>query len=435
MPAEDVFRAPFPSAVRWDFRAQNTFFVCCVLFLGIELYYFLLLYRLYFAGLIGILAYLAYVSRSSGYRVAYTYPVILVACYGYLLLSTLWSPLESVGLYKISVESVYFLFALIPTLERVCGSDLKFRMLQSGSLAFCMAAIAAYVTVGNVVDPAKPSIRTLIGAAFLASIPAHVYLVSRRKSLLSFAALVAIGAIALGLENRTLLLFGPPVFLAAVFIAVRERLSDGRRFRQTLGIAIIVVPLLALLAGELYFSGVYSRLRTDTSLNVSREVLQEQFSEHSAGDLERRIYTFVSIGMFVDHPVWGAGYGSSPYYVHRVSQFTTVAHGLPFMLLAETGVIGTALFSIAIFWSFRGYAQKLRVTDDRDGKLRVRMELLSLCALLLVGLSHQIYDDIYFYMFLGTGLFYRFHFVSPRPVRVVNLDRDDPRARLAVSGL
>jgi hypothetical protein len=105
------------------------------------------------------------------------------------------------------------------------------------------------------------------------------------------------------------------------------------------------------------------------------------------------------------------------------------------MLLAETGVIGTALFSIAIFWSFRGYAQKLRVTDDRDGKLRVRMELLSLCALLLVGLSHQIYDDIYFYMFLGTGLFYRFHFVSPRPVRVVNLDRDDPRARLAVSGL
>jgi hypothetical protein len=407
MTSAGVGGSAIPFFERRDAKTQNTLFVGLLLFAAINLYYFLHLYRLYFIPLIAILFYLAYAGRASRLRVLHPYPAILILCYLYLLIAISWSPERSEGLYKISIETVYFSFALLPTLGRVCTDDMKFRVLQAASLAYCGIALYNFLTIGSVIDPAFLVIRSAFGAVFLASVPAHVYLYSKRNSRLSLATLIAIGAIAMTLGNRTLLLGGPPVFLASVLVVARERLVSSKGLRQRLGMALLIVPVLAFVAGEVYLSDVYSRIRNQTSFNIGAEVLKEQFSAQTSEDIERRIYTFVSIEMFLDHPVFGAGYASSPYYVHRVSQYQTVAHGLPFMLLAETGLAGAALFSLAIYWSLRGYWLKLRASTGADERSKIWMELLTLFAILIVGFSHQIYDDVYFYIFLGTGLYYR----------------------------
>jgi hypothetical protein len=392
-----------------DLRTQNTLFVCVLLFAGIVLFYFYFLFRLYYGALILILVYLAYVTHASKLRRVYSYAAIVAACYLYLAISISWSPQLSVSFYRISVDLVYFLFVLFPIFEGYCSKDIKFRMLQTASLAACCTACVAFLTLGEFVDPEKGSIRSTYGSIFLASIPAHVYLYSKRKSVLSLALLIAILVLAFNLGNRTLLIFGPPMLLVSVFLVLREEIQHSRNLRYVLGAAILALPIVIYGGSQLDLSKAYYRVTHATSLEVGRQVLKEQMAVDNPEDIERRIYTYVAISTFLARPITGGGYGSSSYYVRRVSNFETPAHGLPFMLLGEAGLIGTILFGTAIYLSFHGYKLKMG-REKRDGNnIAVWFELLTFICILLVGASHQVYEDIYFYMFLGTGLLYKYH--------------------------
>lgn len=389
-------------------RTQNSILIGALLLAGILLYYFGHLYKLYFIPLVVILLFLGYLNWLERQRISWSYCAILLAGYGWLLIAISWSPDKSEGLYRITIEAVYFLFALFPVLAKnFCVDDIKLRLLQGAALACCATALTAFVFLGKVLDPSAPTIRTTYGTIFLTALPALVYLYSRRKSLLSLFLLVAIGAISLVLGSRTLLLFGPFIFSAAVVVVARERIFAKGMMRQRIGAAILLVPLIAVTAGEVVSSNAYSRLRNQTSTNIGQTVLREQFDSQHAEDIERRILTFVSINMFLQNPIFGAGYGSTSYYVQRVSRFKTGAHGLFLMLPAETGLIGVSIYSLMILRSLNGFRLKLRSEPDPDGRYMVWIELLTFVAILLVGLSSQIYNDFYFYMFLGTGLHYR----------------------------
>jgi hypothetical protein len=265
---------------------------------------------------------------------------------------------------------------------------------------------------------------------FLASIPAHVYLASQRRSALSVAILIAIFIIALDLGNRTLLIFGPPIMLASLILAAREQIRTSRSLQYLVGGAILALPFIIAAVSQLDLGRAYDRVINATSFEIGREVLREQLRPETQTDRERLIYTYVSITTFLAHPLFGGGYGSSPYFVQQVSNFETPAHGLPFMLLGETGLVGTLLFSMAIYLSLQGYWLKLKSSRFAPENGKVWFELLTLLGILLIGLAHQIYEDIFFFIFLGTGLYYRAlcrgsggsavrlpQFSSPVPVR------------------
>jgi hypothetical protein len=388
-----------------DIRAQNTLVVCLLLFGGIVLFYVSYLFRFYYGAVILILAYLAYTTAGSK-SPPYSYASIVTACFSYLALSIAWSPIQSESVYRTSVDFIYFLFVLVPILAAYCTEDVKFRMLQAASVAHCCTAIVALLTLGDFVDPTRGPIRTTYGVIFLASIPSHVYLISRHKSALSVAALVAIFVIGLQLGNRTLLIFGPPMLLASIVVAARQQIRTSRSLQYLLGGAILALPFVAIAASQLDLGRAYQRVTNATSFEVGREVLREQLDPGSRADRERLISTYVSITTFLAHPLIGGGYGSSPYFVRQVSTFETPAHGLPFMLLGETGLVGTLLFSTAIYLALRGYWRRLRRYPPPDERSRVWFELLTLSGVLLIGVAHQIYEDIYFFIFLGTGLYY-----------------------------
>jgi len=408
-----------------DARSQNTLLLSSMLFAGALIFFFTDLYKFYYGALALIVAYLAYVSSPSRTRIALSYPFpILVLC-AYWCVSLLWSADAAFGGFQLEVGTAFFLFAWFPTLSRSCTDDFKFRLIQAAAAAYAVAEIVNYAATGTTVNALDIRFRAAVGEAFLTAIPSLVYSYSVRRSTLALLLLIVIGAIALVLGSRSLLVWGPPVFLAAITVAARGSKASLQRLRRRLGIGLLVVPLIAVAAVQIYFSDAYSRIRNETSTRIGREVLMEQFTSQNPEDIERRINTFVSLQMFVDHPMFGAGFGSTAVYVHRVSRFKTVAHGLPLMLLAETGIVGTAIFSAVLLLSLRGYRLRFRGSRDEHERKKVLFEVLTLGAILLAGLTTQVYFNAYLYIFLGTGLYYRQQF---RAAAISSLAVPSPRS-------
>jgi len=389
-------------------RQVNSFLLCMIAASGTMLYYFLFQYRFYEGGisLIFVVAYL--LAKTQSFPVSIS--PMLAFC-GFMLLSTTWAPNPADGQAAFVNIVPFILFSLAaPLLLRTGSPGVELRIAQAIAIAYLFISLAAFAQVGSFVDESKGSIRTIIGNTFLISIPAYVYYVVDRRSAASLILLLATVVVGVLSESRTFTLFAVPVGLAC-FVLYRLRPGNRAATRRT--------AVVALAAAIVAFGG-YKAAQTGTgdsrlgsagtSFSINQQVLDEIKNPKLAdADIERRLSLFMALTSFVNSPATGGGFFSTGYYVEQVSKFKTSAHGWPSTLLGEMGIIGTALFGWLVVTALNGFRRALRAVGA-SGRPLIYAQLMSFIAVLISGMFHQAYQDVFFYLFAGFGLYYHRRF-------------------------
>ena len=170
------------------------------------------------------------------------------------------------------------------------------------------------------------------------------------------------------------------IIAAIITILIREQGSFSKKFQRFLtgGLAILILTYVASLIFPSLFL-VLERFSSNENLLTSREYLWQ--------------YAFE---VFKEHPFLGAGWGSYSnnidIVINTVSVNSIYAHNIYLQLLAETGIIGTSIFIIALIKSLTSIIKINRVelcADSISSTYSLCMQLF----FLIYGLSgNPLYD-------------------------------------------
>lgn len=380
------------------------FFCSLFLLFGTISYYIVFEYKLYYIALIAILI-LVILNRKG--RFSNLKSVIPLVIFGiYQSASSLWSPIVSEGINQSALDSVFFLFSILPFAYPVLEREhLSLSLVKWYGIAMLFCLFYSEVTIGSLIDIDKGAFRSIFAASLLVALPSLTGDACLKKSKISLFILITTVVIGFLIESRVFTLFSLPIVLVSL-------LTCYAKDRKILfGVLPALASIAAILFIILYFTGSlnsivkYDRLgENHTSFSLGDTVFREANSHNgNYVDIERRLVTQVSIDSFMHSPVVGAGYMSTSYYVGEFTSYNTSSHGLLTGLLAETGIVGTSLFLCICILATRGYLARARSCFPEE-KRWIYLELLTFVAALTAGLFHQANHDFYLYLMIGGGL-------------------------------
>ncbi|MGH7015368.1 MAG: methyltransferase domain-containing protein, partial [Stellaceae bacterium] len=196
---------------------------------------------------------------------------------------------------------------------------------------------------------------------------------------------------------------------------------------------LLVLPLIGAVAGVLAIfligqlvpaavggsHGLITRY-FDTNINVLTNGDPGQ-----GWDTERWTSLVGGARMFLAHPIFGAGLGAFVLSFAREHGTFTIIHSTPLWLLAETGLVGFAVFAAAYLYVLRREIRgSIENSTDAAG-------ILLVLSLLAFGLMAQVHDLMYqrvFWLLVGAALF-----SGPRPQPQVDVSTRQSRAGAELS--
>ncbi len=189
------------------------------------------------------------------------------------------------------------------------------------------------------------------------------------------------------------------VFVLATLLAWADQLGRGptlsRTRRRRLAIAATVIAVAGGCAGALVATKGHPFAFISRQWNGFVHASTETVSTSNFGVVGSGRYDFwrVAIDAFLAHPIGGLGQDNfdNYYVVHRrINQEPAWTHSLEMRLLAHTGIVGFALFSVFIAVAVVAALRARRRTDD-DGDLTAAMAGAALLPL-VVWLIHGSID-------------------------------------------
>lgn len=328
----------------------------------------------------------------------------LAVFYAYLALTALWSYSPSETLY-------YAIADLLQPVAFVMGivwaQNNPPRRLSEYSAMFVFAHVLIAVTLmvasGGFFFDQYGSIRSALGLALVTGLPMLIWRAKLQRTVLR-AALPALAVlIILVLGSRAALVLAGPVLVASFY-----SVSEGRlRFLR----ATARFGVLGLLGVLVIWS--VPGLRHGAQAALSRFGPNElSFAITPGGvaagdiqaDFDRRLQAAVALSSFLDRPLTGGGYMSTlSITTAAYGRVGLSAHGLPFTLLGETGLIGTAIFLWFLLGCYRSVRRRLASSLAGTDASFYRILLVTLGAMLLFGAFHQIHQVPTFFVLLGWG--------------------------------
>lgn len=208
--------------------------------------------------------------------------------------------------------------------------------------------------------------------------------------------------------------------VAASIQKKKEKISSTQKKRLTVLISIlfIVVYLLILAVGLYVFSKVDPRMASLFDFSVGQDnPLLAYFNELSFG--ERIVYWLAGWNVFAEHPILGVGLGNAGFYfpkaitpygwnlieVRNLAYRTSILLNVKSLwarLLAETGLVGFAVFCSWLYSLVKKFVKKSEVKHNMTGVFALS-GVFVLCALLAEGFSIDSFAMPYMWIALGLA--------------------------------
>ncbi len=345
----------------------------------------------------------AIVDRRIPFGPPWTLAAVLVAFIAYLYYSTWWSG----GIYDLALLKNLLLFLLICSL---CKDERDLAWVFGAAAAAGLFQTAlGLVQISQVGGLPKDGVAGVLPnhvqyAMYLAlsAIAMFPFVASRRgwNRVPAAAGLAVMVTMALLSVARGVLVAGAVVAVAAVFLLVRER-------------KWILAWLGGLFAGGFALTLVSGRLGTLLDLPFALGDVQrlDLLMNH------RLPLLWAAWNMFTERPVLGVGYGSFPkvwaQYVPAdfgnvwMKELELATHSTYLQIMAETGLVGIALYVAILFFGMRYSIGASRVFDSEKRTFVFYASVAAFLGILAIA-THGILDntgwhDRVFYIYLGLA--------------------------------
>jgi O-antigen ligase len=322
---------------------------------------------------------------------------------------------------EVSILAVAALTCLrrLPHIRLVVLTLLLYRYIWFGIHGVAIGRVPWHPLFGN-----QDAYGSLMAMGLASSVALAMGATERRfRNAAIFAAVICVGGVVSS--------FARGAFLAGAiglgFIWLR---ATGRRLAYA-GTVVLLVG--ATVTAATIFSSVTAPRGGGATNNSSfwAEIASIQESISNPEDEERREVWRIGWQVFVDNPILGVGTGSwAPYagetyhgnsevmgerFRNRNSIYGRQMHSIYLQLLAEQGLVGTALF----FWIFIDYLMKCRTIRRQSHKedcslvpgFRTRMVVTAFEATLVVslvaGIVYNVLGVWFFALMIAQALFYR----------------------------
>jgi O-antigen ligase len=296
------------------------------------------------------------------------------------------------------------LFALLWLASQMLKSPTRHRTLMwffsigaAVSAAIAMSQAAIQGTFNTSIRAAGLLGTNSSARYFAVAFVLFVYLATSSKGLWRLAA-VAGAAVVVGGEAATLSRSGAALLVLAAALLLWDRLRAGRRKQVFAVVAVMIVAVF--LIPKSYLTVEIPSFGTSFNAQSSDASALIRFKLWTAG-----------YRMWADHPVEGVGIGQfnnelltyAPYDLPAID-YNTGAHNIYVAVLAETGVVGLALFVWLAVACYSAVRRAARSAADEETRQLARTWQIALIVLLLGGLTkHDQYDKL-LWLTLGATL-------------------------------
>ena len=339
--------------------------------------------------------------------------------YAYLALTALWSYSSSGTLYYVLVD---LLQPIAFVLGIVWAQNNPPRRLSAYVAMFVTAhvllALASIASSGGLYFDQYGSIRSAFGLAFATGLPILIWRAKLRPTLPRVLLAVLSTLLILVLGSRAALLLVAPVILGSFYSLSKGRLKFIRATLRLGAVGLLAVIIIWLVPG--FRHGAEAALTRFDPDNLSFAVGlgggDAVLTDEVQADVDRRLQAAVALGSFLDRPFTGGGYMSTLFMTTDMyGRVGLSAHGLPFTLLGETGLVGSAIFVWFLIGCYRSVRRRLASPISPSDASFHRILLVTLAAMLFFGFFHQIHQVPSFFVLLGWG--YAADRPALRPIR------------------
>jgi hypothetical protein len=189
----------------------------------------------------------------------------------------------------------------------------------------------------------------------------------------------------------------PFLFVAAVY----ARAISARQIALAAGVAIIIVGAISII--PFIVVGIKLALNLVAS-GAAWDEIENAFHKLSLYDQSSNAERVKSLkgglALFLKYPVFGAGLGAFMEAQLRETGTALVIHSTPLWLLAETGLVGFAVFAVPVFRIF--WSEGRRPHPDLASKLL----LLIIVAFAVMSSVHEMLYQRTFWLLLGAAMAY-----------------------------
>ena len=312
--------------------------------------------------------------------------------YLYLILSSSWSVIPDEAFRN----AIYTLISVFPAF--IFGFVLKRRYslesIASGVVLFVvlvlLQAIYNYYQYSHFMIIDKAIMRTVVASIVILFTPIVLGIFLIKKNIIYLFGFIILLFLLLSSESRSSVLITIP----AVFIVLYL-------YNRMLAIKSVLVFSGILLAAIFIFNLKLPERFIHTNVNVSASVIDDltnSTSEHA--DIARRLITYVSLQLFKEKPVFGAGYSSVWQTNLKKYGQNFSAHGLVPGTLSEIGILGMSLFLLIIFRVIYIY-RKLIQNNNKSSIFLIKSFFIGFISLCGFGLFHQLLETVYFALIVG----------------------------------
>ncbi len=312
--------------------------------------------------------------------------------YLYLILSSSWSVIPDEAFRN----AIYTLISVLPAF--IFGFVLKRRYslesIASGFVLFVMLvllqAIYNYYHYSHFMIIDKAIMRTVVASIVILFSPIVLGMFLIKKNIIYLSGFIVLLFLLLSSESRSSVLITIP----AVFIVLYL-------YNRMLAIKSVLVFSGIFLAAVFIFNLKLPERFIHTNVNVSASVIDDLTNSTSErADIARRLITYVSLQLFKEKPVLGAGYSSVWQTNLKKYGQNFSAHGLVPGTLSEIGILGMSLFLLIIFrviYIFR----KLIQNNNKSSIFLIKSFFIGFVSLCGFGLFHQLLETVYFALIVG----------------------------------
>jgi len=384
--------------------------VClALLFVGYCASFFLHKYKLYYFGwaICVLITTTMLLTGKLRLRLTLRHIAALALFYAYLALSALWSDSPSETLYYVLADllgPVGFVMGIVWAQNNPPHRLSEY--IEMFVAAHLLIAVALMTSSGGLSFDQYDAIRSALGLATVTGLPILIWRAKMRPSVMRVLWPVVSTILILVLGSRAALILVAPVLVASFY-----SLSEGRlkfiRAALRFG-ALSLLALLVIWSVPGLRRGAYAALGRFGPDNLSFAIApgggDAVPTDQVQVDFDRRLQAAVALGSFLNRPLTGGGYMSTlSITTNTYGRVGVSAHGLPFTLLGETGLLGTAIFLWFLLGCYRSVKRRLAAPLSRTDASFHRILLVSLAAMLAFGFFHQIHQVPSFFVLLGWG--------------------------------
>lgn len=204
-----------------------------------------------------------------------------------------------------------------------------------------------------------------------------------------------------------------PLWFAAAYFSYTRSVWLGLSLGLTIPLILTAGPRLRpLLIGGLAFGALAVGIaKWDKIVGIEREHAAANSRESA---VLRASFAYVSWNMFIDHPLWGVGFGQysrakDPYLQDRSIELELEAirdlihHNLPLSLLTETGLLGLGLYGAMLAaWTIHAW----RLWANRAGPAWVRSQGLFALGMIGIYLPNAVFHELSYMNLVHTLFFF-----------------------------